>query len=134
MPGMTDEEWAAFCERDKRAAEEIIDPILRAHYDRLERSLRAKSVAPDWDRWDRELADDLERGMRRIARDEAGDVDAGQRRRLETHAQEVARDCHAQLRMHMGEFYDLDLDEALAYARDEVPYTSSGLSIKAMVG
>jgi hypothetical protein len=104
-------------ERDDRAID-LISDVLHDHCDRLERSLRGKALAPDWQRFDRELAADLERALRQIVEAEDPHVAHGF---FDGWAEREAKAVNAEVR-------DADkLDGAVDRARAGIPFRCCSL-------
>jgi uncharacterized lipoprotein len=63
---------AADMERQRRNVD-TFQGVVQKHFNRLERSLKAKAVNTDWARWDREFADDIDQQLKQTVQAE-GDV------------------------------------------------------------
>lgn len=78
-PDLTGERLPQFHPRRKADIErqrrhiDAFQGVVQKHFNRLERSLRAKAAQTDWNRWDREFSDDINRELKRIVQSE-GDV------------------------------------------------------------
>lgn len=62
---------SADLERQHRAIDQF-QAVVQRHYNRLGRSMKARKGAADWDRWDRELSDDIHKTLERVVEAEGG--------------------------------------------------------------
>jgi HK97 family phage portal protein len=118
--------------------------VVQRHFNRLERSLRAKAVSDgsntDWQRWDREFSDDLNKSLNRIVETEGtlyamklGGHDFDMRRvehYLKAMAEGAAGAINDTIRQ---EITDLGLDEALSRAPQHVQSAGTSLGAKSTI-
>jgi hypothetical protein len=124
---------AADLDRQLRYIDEASAAVER-HFGRLERSLRDKKAAPDWKRWDRELAADLERLVDSIVEREGGvyvarlggpDFDM---RRVENYLKAMAAGAAQGInRVTRDDIRDLGLDEAFGRRGSRVESAGAGI-------
>jgi len=114
---------------------DLSQATIERHFGRLERSLRNKaSKSPDWNRWDREFADDIHRVVEQIVEKEGtiyafklggGGFDMQQvTNYLKAMAEGAAEGINAKIR---EEIDDLGLDEALNRRSQHVESAGAGL-------
>jgi len=112
---------------------DLAKATVERHFNRLERSLRAKAGQADWNRWDREFADDIHRTVEQIVEKEgtiyafklAGYFDMARvKNYLRAMAEGVAEGINTTIR---EEITDLGLDGALNQRAAHVESAGTGL-------
>ena len=126
---------AADIERQRRNVD-VFQGVVQKHFNRLERSLRAKATpAADWARWDREFTGDINRALERTVQAE-GDLymlklassDNFDMRRVQNYLRAMAEGAATAINDTVRqEITDMGLDDALARAPAHV--ASSGTSL-----
>lgn len=116
---------------------DMAQAAVQRHFNRLERSLRNRKASTDWERWDREFADDLHRVVEQIVEKEgtiyafklAGNFDMAQvAHYLRAMSEGAAEGINAKIR---EEIDALGLDPALAKASQHVASAGAGLGASA---
>jgi hypothetical protein len=111
--------------------------VVQRHFNRLERSLRAKGARTDWGRWDREFTDDLTRALHGIVQAE-GDVyamklagDAFDMGRVENYLKAMAEGAAGAINDTIqAEITDLGLDDAMNRAAQHVQSAGASLGVR----
>jgi hypothetical protein len=113
---------------------------VQRHYTRLERSLRVKAAAADWQRWDREFAQDLDRNLHRVVGHE-GELYAfklGGRdfdmRRVDNYLGAMAAGAAGAINDTIkSEIDQLGLDDAIARAPQHIASAGASLGARATI-
>jgi len=116
---------------------DLAKATVERHFNRLERSLRAKAGQADWNRWDREFADDIHRTVEQIVEKEgtiyafklAGHFDMARvKNYLRAMAEGAAEGINTKIRQQID---DLGLDDALNQRAVTVASAGTGLGANA---